>query len=80
MAVANVYANTETPFAASITTLKKTQILQPDLSRLFIDMASAMLDLYETGKSTIDRRETLAIRRILDAAERPEALGGFVKV
>jgi hypothetical protein len=79
-AVANIYANTQTPFAASITTDVKTQWIQPDLSRLFVDMAAAMLDFFQTAQPSIDRQESLMIRRILDAAERPDALEGFVKV
>lgn len=80
-AIANVYVGGhQTPYAASITTDKLTTYIEPDLSRLFIDMAAAMLDLFETGKPNIDRRESLTIRRLLDAAGRPEAREGFVKI
>jgi hypothetical protein len=79
-AIANVYTNSEVPFAASISTDKKTRHIEPDLSRLFVDMAAAMLDLFESAKPNIDRRESLTIRRILDAADRPESREGFVKI
>lgn len=77
-AVINVYANTDTPFAASVTTATATRLIEVDTSHLFVDMACAILDFYEAGRPTIDRAESLAIRRILDVAATPEALAGFV--
>jgi hypothetical protein len=80
-AIANVYtAKHGTPFGASITTDQKTTYHEPDMSRLFIDAAAAMLDLFETRQPGVDRRESLTIRRILDAAERPEARERFVNL
>ena len=76
--VVNVYTKGETPFAASLTTDKHTELLTVDTSKIFLDTAEAVLDLFESGKPNIDRRESLVIRRILDAAEDPAALGGFV--
>ena len=76
--VANVYTTGETPFAASITTDADTRFFTPSLDQIFVDQAAAVLDLFETGKPNVDRRETLTIRRILDAAEEPAALNGFV--
>jgi predicted dehydrogenase len=78
--VANVYTHGETPFAASVTTEKETKVIQVDASKIFIDMAAAVLDLFESGKPNIDRNQSLAIRRILDAAEDPAALKGFVNL
>lgn len=79
-AVINVYTNADTPFAAGITTAQRTQLLTVDTSRLFIDMAAAILDLFDTGGPGIDRAESLMIRRILDVAHTPEALQGFVSL
>lgn len=79
-AVINVYANTDTPFAASVTTATATTLIEVDTSHLFVDMARAILDFYEAGQPTIDRTESLAIRRILDVAATPEALAGFVRL
>ena len=40
----------------------------------------AMLDLFETGKPNVPRKESLLIRRILDVAEQKRARQGFVRV
>lgn len=77
-AVINVYAKTDTPFAASVTTPTATKLIEVAMAHLFVDMARAILDFYEAGEPTIDRAESLMIRRILDVAATPEALAGFV--
>jgi predicted dehydrogenase len=79
-AVVNVYVKADTGFAASITTRKKTVHIPVDTSRIFIDAASAILDLFETGRPSIDRHETLAVMKILDAARNPRALKTFVRL
>jgi hypothetical protein len=79
-AVVNVYTNADTPFAAAVSTTKETKLITVDGTRLFIDMAAAILDLFESGRPNIDRAESLAIRCILDAAQSPEALTAFVKL
>jgi predicted dehydrogenase len=79
-AVINVYVNADTPFSAGVTTDQATKYIAVDGSRLFIDMAAAVLDLFEAGKPNIDRAESLMVRRILDAAEDPRALKGFIKL
>ena len=79
-AVINIYANTGTPFAASVTTARATKLIEVDTSRLFIDMAAAILDFFERGEPNIDREESLTIRRILDMAENAAAAKGFVKL
>jgi predicted dehydrogenase len=76
--VVNVYTNANTPFAASVTTDTQTQHITVDDSHLFIDMASANLDLFDSGRPGIDRDESLMVRCILDAALQPEALDHFV--
>jgi predicted dehydrogenase len=78
--VANVYTKGETPFAASLTNDHGTKLIEIDTSKIFLDTAAAVLDLFESGKPNIDRRESLAIRRILDAANDPAALDQFVKL
>ena len=79
-AVINVYTNAETPFAAAVTTAKATRLIPVDSSRIFVNMAAAILDLFETGKPNIDRRESLTIRRLLDAAADPAAARAFVEL
>lgn len=79
-AVINVYTESSTPFAASVTTAAETKLITVDGSTIFRDTAAAILDLFESGRPNIDRRESLAIRRILDTAAKPRALKAFVPV
>lgn len=79
-AVVNVYIRRKTPYAASVTTAKETRYLEVDTKPLFVDAASAMLDFFAAGKAQVDRRETLAVMRILDASRDPAALERFVKL
>jgi len=79
-AVVNIYTNTSTPFAAALTTAQGSEYLAVDSSAIFRDTAAAMLDLFASGQTSIDRRETLAIRRILDAAETTATLAEFVEL
>lgn len=79
-AVVNVFTNAGTPYAASVTTDKETKIIVEDCARLFLDTAAAILDLFAAGKATIDRAESLMIRRILDVALKAKATGGFMKL
>lgn len=77
-AVVNVYCNTVTHYAAAVTTEDKTEHLMVDTPRMFVDLASAVLDMFESGKANVPRDETLLVRRILDTAADPAALDGFV--
>jgi hypothetical protein len=79
-AVVNVYVKRKTPYAASLTTAKETRYLEVDTKPLFVDAAAAMLDFFAAGKEQVDRRETMAVMRILDASRNPAALKGFVEV
>ena len=76
-ATVNVYATEGTPFAAAVTDEKGTKLIEVETSRLFIDTAAAVLDFFESGKPNIDRAESLAVRRILDAAAKPESRERF---
>ncbi len=66
-AVVNSYTNTTTPFFASLTTSVATHHIAVEES-FFLNTTSAILDFFEAGRPTIDRRESLMIRRILDVA------------
>jgi predicted dehydrogenase len=79
-AVVNVYNRRKTPYAASVTTTKETRYLEVDTKPLFTDAAAAMLDFFAAGRELIDRRETMAILRILEASRDPGALERFVKL
>ena len=76
--VVNVYPQSNTPFAASVTTEKATQYIAVDSSKIFVSTAAAVLDFFLAAKPSIDRRETLTLMRLLDAAEEPRALREFV--
>ncbi len=79
-AVVNVYNQRKTPYAASITTAKESRYLEVDTKPLFVDAAAALLDFYAAGKELVDRRETMAVMRILEASRDPAALERFVKL
>ena len=79
-AVVNVYNRRKTPYAASITTSKETRYIEVDTKPLFVDAAQAMLAFFAAGKEQVDRRETMAVTRILEASRDPAALERFVKL
>lgn len=79
-AVVNVYVGADTPFAASLTTHAGTQIIKVDTGAIFRDTAAAFLSLFDSGRPAIDRRETMAVMCILDAAREKRALSGFISV
>lgn len=79
-AVINVYTGeAHTPFAASLTSDRETKILLVD-NDFFLAFLEAQLEFFRTGRVSIPKEETLAIRRLLDAAESPGAHDGFVKI
>ncbi|MBA2482143.1 MAG: Gfo/Idh/MocA family oxidoreductase [Planctomycetes bacterium] len=77
-AVINVCTEGQTPFTAALTTAEGTTHVTVDDSRLFVDLPAAVLDFFAAGEAAIDRRESLAIRAILDAAAEPSARAAFV--
>jgi hypothetical protein len=79
-AVVNVYIKRKTPYAASITTAKETRYIEVDTKPLFVDAAAAMLDFFSAGKEQVDRRQTMAVMRILEASRLPAALERFVNL
>ncbi len=79
-AVVNVYTKSRTPYAASVTTTKETRHIPVDTKRLFVDAAAGMLDFFEAKNPLIDRKETMTVMRIIDAARLPATKKGFVKV
>lgn len=80
-ATAIVHVHTDgsiTPFAAAVSTAAETSYVSVDSGRIFRDTASAFLALFASGTPNVEREESLTVRRILDAAARPESLGQFV--
>lgn len=78
--IANVFAQTNTPFAASVTTGKATRYLEVDVSKMFVNNQAAILDFFTSGKPNVDRRESLTLMRLLDIARDPRAFKEFVEV
>src|SRR5262245_61965347 len=78
--VVNVFPKTNTPFAASFTTDKATRYVEVDASKIFANNQAAILDFFATGKPNIDRRESLTLMRLLDAASDPRSLKSFVQL
>jgi hypothetical protein len=70
MATVNLCIGGRTPYTAAVTTAEETRFLTIDLSRLFVDACASILDFFEGRRAPIDRAESLAVRRILDAALR----------
>lgn len=79
-AVVNVYIQSNTPFAASLTTEKGTRYIEVDSSKIFVNNMAAILDFFLAGRPNIDRNESLAIMRILDAAKDPRSRKEFILV
>jgi hypothetical protein len=79
-AVVNVYTSSSTPYAASITNRKGTRLIQVDQKLMFQNSLSATMDFFDSGTPNVERRETLAIMAILDAAAKREAVHRFVKI
>jgi predicted dehydrogenase len=78
--VVNVFPKTDTPFAASFTTEKATRHLEVDVGKIFVNNQAAILDFFGSGKPNVDRRESLTLMRLLDAARDPQAQKGFVEL
>jgi len=76
----NVYNRTKTPYAASLTTTKATRYLEVNVRDIFVGNLAAILDFFETGEPNVDRRETWAILKILEAARQPESVERFLSL
>lgn len=76
----NVFNGTKTKYAASVTTTDATRYLEVDMTEIFDRNLGAILDFFDSGEPNVDRRETMAIMRILDAAKSPDSLDRFVNL
>ena len=52
--------------------------VEVDVPKIFANNQSAILDFFASGKPNVDRRESLTIMRLLDAARDARSLKGFV--
>lgn len=71
----HVFLTPQTPFRALIATNLRTQTLELK-SPIFHNAFSAIMDFFESGMPSVDRRETLAIRHVLDLVRSPSAHEG----
>ncbi len=67
-------------FQAVVTTDEKTAYVDTSPDPIFRDLASLILDFFESGRENIDRKESLALFKVLDVAFNKKAIGKFVKV
>ncbi len=74
----NVFNKTRTKYSASVTTRKATDYFEVDVKRIFVDNLASIMDFFESGNPNVDRRETMTVMKILEAARNPAALRGFV--
>lgn len=72
--------NASSPFCGTLVTDTQVLHIQPETNRLFLDTAAAVLSFLKSGVPNIPREESLAVRRILDAAAKPAALKRFIDV
>lgn len=78
LAIANVYINSQTPFAASLSDKKGTQYVPVEAGHIFRNTMAAILDMFDQQRVDIDRQESLMVRRILDVAAEPTCLDQWV--
>ena len=80
-AVVHVHTDSSTtPYAASVTTAAETRYVSIDSRPIFASTARAFLTLFDRGEANVPRAESLAVRRILDAAARSEARSTFLDI
>jgi len=75
-----VHNNGACAFQAMVTTDATTVYVDTSPDPIFRDLASLILDFFGSGKENIDRKESLAIFRVRDAAFNKKSVGKFLKV
>lgn len=73
-----VYTKTRCPFQATVTTQEETTHLPIQSGTYFDNLLAHILVFYAAAEETIDRRESLMIRQILDCAESAESRERFM--
>jgi hypothetical protein len=79
-ATVNIHCAEGTPFAAGVATARGLRWLPVDTGPLFHDAFAAVIAFLASGTPQVDRRESLAIRALLDAAKDPRARQAWVEV
>ncbi|MAT70422.1 MAG: hypothetical protein CMJ58_12960 [Planctomycetaceae bacterium] len=75
-ALIDLNLGSDVPFAATVSAPYGHEHVPIDSARLFVDAMASILDFFDAGRPLIDRRETLAVRRVLDVIE-GTSLGEF---
>lgn len=75
-----VHATGTCAFQAMVTTDEKTVYVDTSPDPIFRDLASLILDFFESGRESVDRAESLAIFKVLDIAFDRPSVGKFVNV
>lgn len=78
LAIIDFNLASESPFSAMVSASGGYEHVAIDESLLFIEACGSILDFFDAGRPLIDRRESLAVRRILDRAMDAEACGRFL--
>jgi predicted dehydrogenase len=77
--IVHVHTDGGVPSAAAVTTTAETRYIEVDSATIFRDTARAFVELFASGRPNVPRAESLAVRRILDGAGKPEARDGFIE-
>ena len=75
-----MHTNGACDFQAVLTSNQKTVHVSCAQDPIFRDLCGMVLDFFESGKESVDRRETLAIFKVLDVALGKEPAERFVAV
>jgi hypothetical protein len=76
--LAHVFTGAETPYAASLTTAKRTRYVAVKMDEIYANLMTAVLDFFASGQPAIDPRQTLAIMRLIDAGLDPRTDNQFM--
>ena len=76
----HLFAETQTPYAASLVTEKETRYVAVNMSEIYANLIGAVLDFFATGKPTVDPRQTMTVMKLIDAGTNPSAQGQFTTI
>lgn len=79
-AVIHLMLGSDQEYAATLATRNDIRHVTVDGHVLFRDACAGILDFFDRKAPTFDRAETIAIMKILDAAQDPAARMGFVRL
>lgn len=71
VAIIDFTVGVDVPYSVAVTTPQSTQFECVDMSTLFLNGLSGMLDFFDAAEPQIERVETMLVRTILDVAASP---------